>query len=170
MKSQNGRQRVAHTCLRCGCIRHLRPCDAARTKHCRHCHCERIAPLGFAATAASKGRDFAIRAAAAKRKQCPSSLEQRVEAALRQIPGITWEREAAVDRPNHYPYFVDFAVTTCRYRIALEVNGTYVHRNDPDSLRFETLFLFFDDVILLTEAEIKRTTDLVGYLAQLLAS
>jgi hypothetical protein len=168
MKPQDGRQRVAHVCPLCGCIRHLKPGDAAKTKHCRRCHCQQIAPLGFAATAASKGRDFAIRAAAAKRKQKPSSLEQRVEAALREIPGITWKREAAVERPNHNPCFVDFAVTTCRYRIALEVNGTYVHRNDQDSLRYETLFLFFDDVIILTEAEIKRTTDLAAHLQKLL--
>jgi hypothetical protein len=151
-------------------VRQLKPADAAKTKHCRHCHCAQIAPLGFAATAARKGRDFAIRAAAAKRKQKPSSLEQRVEAALRDIPGITWEREAAVERPDRNPYFVDFAVTTCRYRIALEVNGSYVHRNDPDSLRYETLFLFFDDVIILTEEAIKRCADLAGYLAQLLAA
>ena len=85
MKFQKGRQRVAHVCPDCGCIRHLSPRDAARTKHCLRCYCQRIAPLGFAATAASKGRDFAIRAAAAKRKRKPSSLEQRVEAALRQI-------------------------------------------------------------------------------------
>jgi hypothetical protein len=75
-----------------------------------------------------------------------------------------------VERPDRNPYFVDFAVTTRRYRIALEVNGSYVHRNDPDSLRFETLFLFFDDVIILTEEAIKRCADLAGYLAQLLAA
>lgn len=168
MKLQDGRQRVAHVCPLCGCIRHLKPWDAAKTKHCRRCHCQQIAPLGFAATAASKGRDFAIRAAAAKRKQKPSSLEQRVEAALRVVPGIQWEREAIVERPERNPYYVDFAVVVGVKRIALEVNGTFAHRNDGDTLRIETLFLYFDDVIILTEAEIKRTTDLAAHLQTLL--
>ena len=63
---------------------------------------------------------------------------------------------------------MDFAVTTKKYRIALEVNGAYVHRNDAESLRYDTLFLYFDDVIILTEAEIKRTFDLAAYLQKLL--
>lgn len=159
-------RRVAHVCPTCGCVRRLKRSDAAKTKQCLRCHCQQIAPLGFAATAALKGRDFAIRAAAAKRKQQPSSLEQRVEAALREIPGIAWEREFTVERPNRNPYFVDFAVTTCHYRIALEVNGTFVHRNDGDSLRTDTLFLYFDDVIIIAEAEIRHTTNLVAYLQE----
>lgn len=161
-------RRVAHICPDCGCIRRLRPSDAAKTKKCLCCHCREIAPLGFAATAARLGRDFAIRAAARKRKQCPSSLEQRVEAALREIPDISWEREFTVERPDHAPYFVDFAVTTPKYRIALEVNGAYAHRNDRDSLRTDTLFLYFDDVIILTEAEIKKTPHLPAYIQKLL--
>ena len=161
-------RRVAHVCPDCGCVRRLKPSDAAKTKKCLRCHCQEIAPLGFAATAARLGRDFAIRAAARKRKKSPSSLEQRVEAALREIPGIAWEREYTVERPNHNPYFVDFAVTTSQYRIALEVNGVYAHRNDGESLRSDTLFLYFDDVIVLTEAEIKKTTNLPAYLKRLL--
>lgn len=168
MKSQAGQQRVAHVCSLCGRIRHLKPSDAAKTKHCRRCHCVLIAPLGFAATAASKGRDFAIRAAAAKRKQKPSSLEQRVEAALRGIPDVQWEREAAVERPERNPYYVDFAITVGLKRIALEVNGTFAHRHEQDNLRIDTLFLHFDDVIVLTEAEIKRSTDLGECLKKLL--
>lgn len=158
--------RVPHVCPNCGCVRRLKPSDAAKTKKCLRCHCQEIAPLGFAATAAKQGRDFAIRAAARKRKQCPTSLEQRVEAALREIPDITWEREFTVERPNQNPYFVDFAVVTNNYRIALEVNGTYAHRNDAPSLRYDTLFLYFDDVIILTEAEIKQVADLATYLQQ----
>ena len=82
MSQSATRQRVAHVCPDCGRVRRLKPADAAKTKKCLRCHCLEIAPLGFAATAARKGRDFAIRAAARKRKQCPSSLEKRVEAAL----------------------------------------------------------------------------------------
>ena len=129
------RQRVPHVCPNCGLSADLKPADAAKTKQCLRCHCQAIAPLGFAATAARLGRDYAIRAAAAKRKLHPSSLEQRVEAALGEIPGIAWEREYAVERPEHNPYFVDFAVTTNKYRIALEVNGAFAHRNDGDGLR-----------------------------------
>ena len=169
MTQTEQRRRVPHICPDCGCVRRLKPSDAAKTKKCLRCHCQDIAPLGFAATAARKGRDFAIRAAARKRKQCPSSLEQRVEAALREIPGITWEREFTVERPNRNPYFVDFAVTTNKYRIALEVNGAYAHRNDSEGLRYDTLFLYFDDVIILTEAEIKRTSNLSTHIQKLLA-
>ncbi|MEO8391438.1 MAG: hypothetical protein ABI700_00460 [Chloroflexota bacterium] len=169
MNQADRQLRVAHVCPGCGRVRRLKPADAAKTRKCLRCHCQEIAPLGFAATAARKGRDFAIRAAARKRKQCPSSLEQRVEAALSEIPGITWEREFTVERPNHNPYFVDFAVVTSKYRIALEVNGTYVHRNDGDSLRYDTLFLYFDDVIVLKEADIQRAPDLGAVLQHLLA-
>ena len=168
MGQPDNRRRVPHVCPNCGCIRRLKPADAAKTKQCQRCHCEQIAPLGFAATAARKGRDFAIHAAARKRKLKPSSLEQRVEAALREIPGIAWEREVVVERPNRNPYFVDFAVTTDKYRIALEVNGAFVHRNDRESLRIDTLFLYFDDVIVLTEAEIKRVPNLSAHLLKLL--
>ena len=103
MTQTDQRRRVPHVCPDCGCVRRLKPSDAAKTKKCLRCHCQEIAPLGFAATAARKGRDFAIRAAARKRKQCPSSLEQRVEAALREIPGIAWEREYTVERPIAIP-------------------------------------------------------------------
>src|SRR5579871_1962087 len=169
MSDLGTQHRVAHVCPNCGRVRRLKPADAAKTKKCLRCHCLEIAPLGFAATAARKGRDFAIRAAARKRKQCPSSLEKRVEAALSEIPGITWEREYTVERPDQDPYFVDFAVQTQRYWIALEVNGTFAHRNDGDSLRLDTLFLYFDDVIILKEPVVRRTANLAAYIQKLLA-
>ena len=153
-------QLIPHVCPSCGHVRYLQPYDAARTKQCQHCHCQQIAPLGFRATAEKHGRDFAIRAAARKRKLTPSSLEQRVEAALRDIPGIAWEREYMVEREGHNPYFVDFAIRTDRYFLALEVNGHYAHRQDQASLRFETLFLYFDDVIVLTENDVKQSPSL----------
>ncbi len=151
------RRRVRHVCPDCGRARRLQPSDAAKTQRCQRCHCRRIAPLGFQVTAAQQGRDFAIRAAARKRKQQPSSLEQQVEAALRQIPGVVWEREYAVERAGHTPYYVDFAVTTERHFLALEVNGSFAHRHDDDanSLRTDTLFLFFDDVLALAEADLR---------------
>ncbi|MBE2272520.1 MAG: hypothetical protein IAE80_30070, partial [Anaerolinea sp.] len=54
-------------------------------------------------------------------------------------------------------------------RIALEVNGAYAHRSDGESLRCDTLLLYFDDVIILTEAEIKKTPNLPAYIQKLLA-
>ena len=154
--------RVRHVCPECGQVRLLRASDAAKTKRCQVCHCRRIAPLGFQATAAKHGRDFAIRAAARKRKEQPSSLEQQVEAALSQTPGITWEREYAVERAGSPPYYVDFAVTTERHFLALEVNGSYAHRHDDEthSLRIDTLFLYFDDVLVLAEEDIRRAESL----------
>jgi hypothetical protein len=171
MKKQRSRKRVPHICPRCGRIRHLQPSDAARTKLCQKCHCTQIASLGFAATARIKGRDFAIRAAAQKRKQQPTTLEQQVEAALSKIPGIGWEREYTVERTGRSPYFVDFVIAVGTRRIALEVNGSFAHRHDDDtsSLRLDTLFLFFDDVIMLTEAEIRRAANLPLYLQQLIS-
>lgn len=164
------KRRVRHICPDCGRARLLKPADAARTKRCQRCHCQKIAPLGFQATAAKKGRDFAIRAAARKRKRQPSTLEEKVEAALTQIPGIDWEREFAVERAGHNPYYVDFAIHTSQHFIALEVNGSYAHRRDEDknSLRRDTLFLFFDDVIVLTESEVKQITPLHDYIRSLI--
>jgi hypothetical protein len=164
------RRRVRHVCPACGRVRHLQPSDAARTKLCRKCHCTQIAPLGFAATARIKGHDFAIRAAARKRKQQPTTLEQQVEAALCAIPSIAWEREYTVEREGRSPYFVDFAITVGARRIALEVNGSFAHRHDDDanSLRTDTLFLFFDDVIVLTEDEVQQTANLPHYIQQLM--
>jgi hypothetical protein len=151
------RRTVPHVCPDCGRVRQLQPSDACKTTRCRHCHCRRIAPLGFQATAAKQGRDFAIRAAAEKRRLQPSSLERQVEIALGAIPGITWEREYAVERAERNPYYVDFAITTGQRFIALEVNGSYAHRHDDDtsSLRIDTLHLFFDDVVVLTEDEVR---------------
>jgi hypothetical protein len=170
MPAQDKRRRVAHTCPLCGMVRQLKPYDAARTTHCRHCHCQQIAPLGFAATADKLGRDFAIRAAAMNRKAHPSSLEAKVEAALRALPGITWEREVAVERVENAPYYVDFVVIASR-RIALEVNGSYAHRHDPperQAERMKTLHLHFDAVIVLTQSQMKQTPDLTAFLAMLL--
>ncbi len=163
-------RRVRHICPDCGRVRLLKPSDATKTKRCQRCHCQRIASLGFQATAEKKGRDFAIRAAANKRKQRPTTLEQKVEAALCEISGIAWEREYAVEREGHVPYYVDFAITTQRHWIALEVNGSYAHRHDDEanSLRTDTLFLFFDDVIVLTEREIKLAKSLRDYIQKLL--
>lgn len=156
------RRSVPHVCPDCGRVRHLQPSDASKTTRCPPCHCRRIAPLGFQATAAKQGRDFAIRAAAEKRRLQPSSLERQVEIALGAIPGITWEREYAVERAGRNPYYVDFAITTDQRFIALEVNGSYAHRHNDDasSLRIDTLHLFFDDVIVLAEAEIRSAESL----------
>jgi len=169
MKKQRSRKRVPHVCPDCGRIRHLQPSDACKVKRCRKCHCTQIAPLGFQATARIKGRDFAIRAAQ-KRKQQPTTLEQQVEAALGEIPGIGWEREYTVERTGRSPYFVDFVIVIGTRRIALEVNGSFAHRHDDDTnnLRMDTLFLFFDDVIVLTEAAIRRAANLPDYLQRLI--
>lgn len=172
MISEPRQRRVPHVCPTCGHIRHLRPGDAQKTKQCLRCHCQSIAPLGFEATARLYGKDFAIRAAARKRKKQPSSLEQQVEVALMNIPGIAWEREYTIEREEANPHFVDFAIhiqANGRF-IALEVDGTFAHRNDGEraNLRTALLFLFFDDVIHLSEVEIKRTDQLDDYLRQLL--
>jgi hypothetical protein len=171
MNHGRNRKRVPHVCPDCGRIRHLQPSDACKVKRCRKCHCTQIAPLGFEATARIKGRDFAIRAAARKRKQQPTTLEQQVEAALCDIPGIVWEREYAVERQGRSPYFVDFVISVGTRRIALEVNGSFAHRHDDDtnSLRMDTLFLYFDDVIVLTEDEIQAATNLSHYIQQLIS-
>ncbi len=172
MLKERNRKRVPHVCPDCGHIRQLQPSDARKVKRCRKCHCTLIAPLGFEATARIKGRDFAIRAAAKKRKEHPTTLEQQVEAALCEIPGIGWEREYIIERKGRNPYFVDFIIFTGLQRFALEVNGSFAHRNDDDtgSLRLETLSLFFDDVIVLTENEIQRTANLTHYLQQLISA
>ncbi len=169
MNAPKKSSRVAHVCPLCGCIRHLRPADAAKTQNCRHCHCARIAPLGFAATAERWGQDFAIRAAAAWRIAHPSSLERRVEAALSEIEGIVWQREYAVERPGCNPYFVDFVVMVGTKCIALEVNGCYVHRNDCEEQRKCALQPYFDEVVIISEGEVKRTTNLTAYLQTRLA-
>jgi hypothetical protein len=156
------RRTVPHVCPACGRMRHLQPSDAYKTTRCRLCHCRRIAPLGFQATAAKQGRAFAIRATAEKRRLQPSSLERQVEIALGAISGITWEREYAVKRVGRNPYYVDFEITTEQHFIALEVNSRYAHRRDDDasSLRIDALHLFFDEVIVLAEAEIRSAESL----------
>ena len=57
---------------------------------------------------------------------------------------------------------MDFAVTTERHFLALEVNGSYAHRHDDEthSLRIDTLFLYFDDVLVLAEEDIRRAESL----------
>lgn len=166
-KQSRDRTRVPHTCPNCGCIRHLEKATAARTLHCRRCHCQQIAPLGFAATAARFGQDFALRAAARWRIEQPSSLERQVEDALRQIPGLTWEREVAVTHAAGV-YFVDFAVMWAGRRMVVEANGAFAHRNDtPDAqaARLQMLLIHFEQVITLSERELRQhRADLPAYL------
>lgn len=171
MNNGHNRKRVPHVCPDCGRIRHLQPSDACKVKRCRKCHCTQIAPLGFEATARLFGRDFAIRAAARKRKRQPTTLEQKVEAALCEIPGIAWEREYPVEREGCNPYFVDFVLSVGARHVALEVNGSFAHRHDTEAstLRLATLCLCFDDVIVLTENEIRQTTNLPHYIQQLIS-
>ena len=171
MNNNRNQHKVAHICPNCGRVRYLQPSDAAKTHLCRKCHCTQIATLGFEATARLYGRDFAIWAAARKRKQQPTTLEQKVETALCQIPGIAWEREYAIERKGHNPYFVDFVVITASRRVALEVNGSFAHRHDDENqcLRMDTLFLFFDDVLVLTEEAIHQHDDLPCYLQQMIS-
>src|SRR3989304_10541993 len=75
---------------------------------------------------------FAIDKARDGRLQHPSALEQRVENALAQLPGIAWEREHEVPF-DEGKWFVDFLVVTPRGRIALEVQGTWGHSRRPAS-------------------------------------
>lgn len=156
-----GRHLVPHECPTCGQVRMVRKTDHSKIKCCRRCHCKRIGRLGFAASAARHGRDYAIRAAANRRRAHPSTLEAKVAEALTHLAGVKWQREAEIPRINHLPYFVDFAITlTCR--IALEVDGTYVHQQRvPNPDREMTLRELFDRVVVITEAEIQDAADLV---------
>jgi hypothetical protein len=130
---------------------------------------QHIAPLGFQATAAKYGRFFAIDKARAWRVNNPSTLEQRVEAALAQLPNVTWEREYEVQHADT-KWFVDFLVFTPHGRMALEVQGAWVHQHDPTpklTIRTRTLRDCFDALIFLHEDQI-RAADFTNHLAQLL--
>ena len=163
--------RIPTPCPTCGKIRRLRPSDAKRARQCRRCHLKEIAPLGFQAAADKYGRQFFIQKARDWRLANPSSLERQVEDALSEIPGIAWEREYEVCCGDEQKWFVDFLVHAHGQRVALEVQGQWVHTRPsaPQKVKIRAAYLrcCFDELIFLEEAQI-QSPDFAAGLRRLL--
>ncbi|MCL5994504.1 MAG: endonuclease domain-containing protein [Chloroflexi bacterium] len=111
-------------------LTHLRRIAAlggrARAKTFTRAHQRQAGKLGFAATAAKYGKDFAVCKAAAWRQIHPTLLERRVMDSLSRI-GVTYEREVRIEGAG----FVDFLLVECG--VVIEVDGEYWHSVDaPD--------------------------------------
>ena len=116
-------EHVLHSCPTCGRSRRVRQRDIGRVKQCRHCHLTQIAPLGYAATRAKHGENFAVRFVRDYRLANPSSLEEIVSNWL-DCQGMYFEREYWFEVSDEV-YLVDFVLPGY---IAIEVQGTCVHQ------------------------------------------
>lgn len=135
-------------------------------KQCRQCHNSQIAPLGYAATKAKYGENFAIQFVRDYRLSHLSNLEQIVRAWLQQ-QGLWFEREYWLETADRV-YLVDFLLPGS---VAIEVNGSWAHSHhaDRDARKLAALRSEGFTVIVLTEADV-LTGAFVGRLAAVLGS
>lgn len=125
--------KVSLICPQCGRGRELRPADARRALKrgsvCRQCHMGNIAPLGYQATREKYGDKFAVQFIRAHLLKHPSGLERKVMRALKRLELSTFavEREYPIIGYNDKWYLVDFVFMRRAEKIAIEVNGDYVH-------------------------------------------
>lgn len=117
------------TCTHCGFERWLTytaAWNAGKNWTCKRCQQSAAGKLGYEATAAKYGEDFAQEYARQYRLQRPTSYEVKVEAALTAL-GLTFEREAKIDSwESGETRAFDFYVWGQR-EFVIEVDGAYWH-------------------------------------------
>lgn len=138
------------TCGQCGDTRYLRRVDAAKTPQCRVCQCKAAGRLGYDATVAKYGADFALAKLETYRLAHPSRPEVAVAAYL-DAAGVDYQREARFDGKTRR-YLLDFMFKQGeKIAGAIEINGWHHHhrpavqRRDQDLMREATFPLLVID-------------------------
>lgn len=122
-------------CAECGAIRWLTRSDAIKADQerriCRRCQTSQAGKLGYAATVAAYGPDFAIKAVLAKQINSPSSYERLMREWIEQLT-LDYEFQAEIHLPDPegrtHSFILDFLLFTPRGNIAVEVNGWHHKR------------------------------------------
>jgi hypothetical protein len=149
--------------------------DIGRAKQCRRCHNSQIAPLGYAATKAKYGPNFALQFVRDYRLSHASNLEQIV---TRWLDGqdVCYEREYWLETADR-AYLVDFLILPAKRVqiasgdkimagcVAIEVNGWHhQYHAERDRRKAAALKAEGFTVIELSEADV-LTGAFVGRLA-----
>lgn len=114
----------------CGRIRYLTRCDALKAEQeqrvCRHCQTSQAGKLGYAATAARYGVDFALRAVRVRQVAHPTHHEQLMAAWLKEIP-VYYQTQVIFSASDPagilHNFILDFELLTSTGCVAVEVNG-----------------------------------------------
>src|SRR5689334_1126565 len=126
----------------CGRIRWLSRSAAIKAEQeqrvCRHCQTSQAGKLGYAATVARHGLDFALRAVRQSQLRHPSPYEQMLAAWMVEIP-VYYQQQvifSATDPAGtNHNFILDFELLTSRGCVAVEVNGWHhqQYRADRDA-------------------------------------
>jgi len=144
-------------CPQCGCERWLTASDARKAERkdasCHHCSQVAKAKLGYQATAAKHGEDFALNAVQAYRLSNPSPLEAQVASILERM-GVRYEREVRCGR-----YLIDFVAN----ERAIEVNGR-VHQlhAERDARKADTLRQAGYELLVLNQRDMHNANQILG--------
>lgn len=149
------RHKIPVTCPSCGQVRYLEPHHANPLTPCKKCHTSRIGKLGYKATVAKHGDQFAIGFVRQYRLDHPSVLERAVMTALDQL-GLRYEREYIYQVSPRKVYLIDFVVSA-GIDYFIEVNGV-VHRYhlDRDTAKAAAIRAAGYPLIILTQDDINR--------------
>lgn len=155
--------KIAVECPKCGSPRLLKPGDARRAIErgsvCKKCHCKRIAPQGYRATAEKHGAKFAVLAAREYRLSHPSDLERKVMSTLEGLRfyEVTIEREYIEIGEGERWFILDFALFTPEGQYVIEVNGDYVHQYhaERDAAKLATLQAHGWQVLILDSESVR---------------
>lgn len=144
----------------CGNERWLKAADARKAELCGICQRRAAGKLGYAAMAAKYGEKWATRHVQAYRRENPSSLETAVAIILDDL-GVRYEREFWLATKAHGKkqrvYLLDFMIAG---RLAVEVNGAFVHSSDDaqrrDRRKKQLLKRRGYPLLTLTESDIRK--------------
>lgn len=146
------------TCSCCDSKRLLKRCDARKVEAsgapCQRCTNVQKGKLGFKASVAKFGADFANKKAREKRLAHPSRLEALVIDALEDLH-LRYMREVECG-----PYYIDFVVRG----VAIEVEGAYVHSlRDPNREAKRTAFIEQQyPMLILREADAPQFLSIIA--------
>jgi hypothetical protein len=130
---------------------------------CRRCQTAEAGKLGFAATAALYGSDFALRAVQRHQIEKPSSYETIVDGWLIDL-GAEYDSQtmftATDDGGVTHHFILDFQVTTASGLLAVEVNG-YHHKRFRAERDYWLLHLYPGEVLFIDTDDIDNKPDKV---------
>lgn len=158
VKGKPRREKRYPVICECGRERLLSKYDAARAGQCFHCSQREKGKLGYRATVASKGHDFALEYVQAYRLENPSRLELRLIGVLRDM-GINYEREVWLKFDDRN-YLIDFVINGCH---AIEVNGgCHILHEARDQRKFNAIRSDGYRLLVLEECDLDRADEIIS--------
>ena len=142
----------------CGRERLLTKYDALRAGQCFHCAQREKGKLGYRATVALHGPDFALEHVQAYLLANPSPNELKVIGILRDM-GINHEREVIL-RYGGSKYLIDFVINGCH---AIEVNGgCHILHEARDQRKFNAIRSDGYRLLVLEACDLDRAEEIIS--------